>query len=149
MTFKFVSAALAAAALTAALTTVAFAGDVRPYENGPVWVFSNVLTKPGHFDDYMKFLDTTWKAEQEALKAKGVVLDYKVYTAVDPRDNEPDLYLGVEYKNMGAFDATLDEQDALTKKLFGSIPAATKADQDREAIRTLRGEIMTRELILK
>jgi len=77
------------------------------------------------------------------------VLDYKVLTVADPRDNEPDLYLLVEWKNMAAFDTSLDEQDALTRKLFGSVVDANKAGMDRESIRTLRGDMLTRELILK
>jgi hypothetical protein len=143
-----VTMAAAAAAMVGACVS-GLAQDARPYDQGPVWDFSMVLTKPGHFDEYMKFLDTTWKAEEEAMKAKGDVLDYKVFNAVDPRDGEPDLVLAVEYKNMAVFDNSLDEQDALMKKTFGSMPAANKADVDRESIRTLKGDVMTRELILK
>ncbi len=121
----------------------------RPYENGPVWDVSAIQTKPGHFDDYMKYVATTWRALNEELKKRGQVLDYKVLTVADPRDNEPDLYLLVEWKNMAVFDATLDEQDALTRKVFGSVADANKAGMDRESIRTLRGDMLTRELILK
>ena len=120
-----------AATLMLASSAAALAEDARPYDNGPVWDVEAILTKPGHFDDYMKFVSTTWRAEQEALKAKGLVLDYKVLTTADPRENEPDLFLMVEYKNMAAFDTPLDEQDAMMKKLFGSMPAANKADVDR------------------
>lgn len=143
---SFVALAFVSAAMFA---TSAMAEDARPYDNGPVWDFSMVLTKPGHFNDYLKFVDTTWKAEQEAQKAKGQVLAYKVFSTVDPRDGEADLVLAVEYKNMAVFDTSLDEQDAMTKKLFGSLPAASKADMDRESIRTLKGDVLTRELILK
>ena len=83
------------------------------------------------------------------LKKRGMVLDYKVLTVADPRDNEPDLFLMVEWKNMAAFDTPLDEQDAMARKLFGSLADASKADLDRESIRTLRGDMLTRELILK
>jgi hypothetical protein len=48
-------------------------------------------------------------ALQEDSKRRGWVIDYKVLTAVDPRDNEPDLYLMVEYKNMAAMDVSLDQ----------------------------------------
>ena len=143
-----IALAFASAALLAS-SVAALAQDARPYDNGPVWDVSAILTKPGHFDDYLKFVATTWRAEQEAAKAKGMVLDYKVLTVTDPRENEPDLYLMVEYKNMAAFDVPMDEQDALTKKAFGSLPAANKAGIDRESIRTLKGEMLTRELILK
>ena len=141
---------LAALALVPALAiTSAFADDARPYDNGPVWDFSMIQTKGGHFDDYMKFVATSWRAEQEAAKAKGWVLDYKVFSVTDPRDNEPDVILAIEYKNMAVFDVSQDENDAMMKKVFGSLPASNKAAVDRETIRTLKGDVLTRELILK
>jgi hypothetical protein len=97
----------------------------------------------------MKYVATKWRALNEELKKQGQVLDYKVLTVADPRDNEPDLYLLVEWKNMAAFDTPLDQQDAMTRKLFGSVADANKAGMDRETIRTLRGDMLTRELILK
>jgi hypothetical protein len=145
---KFRSLMLATA-FTLSAAIAAPADEGRHYDNGPVWDFSMILTKPGHFDDYMKFVATTWKAEQEALKAKGVVLDYKVFNTVDPRDGESDIVLAVEYKNMATFDTPLDEQDKLTKQIFGSMTGAQKAGIDRESIRTLKGDVLTRELILK
>ena len=108
-----------------------------------------IKTKPGHFDDYMHFLGTQWKAAQEISKKRGLVIDYKVLSAVDPRDTEPDLYVMVEYKNMAVLDASRDEEDAQIKGVFGSKTASLQADSDRENIRTLRGMMLTRELILK
>jgi hypothetical protein len=72
-----------------------------------------------------------------------------VLTVADPRDNEPDLYLMVEYKNMAAMDATPDEIDAMTSKVFGSVASANQGQIDRAAIRTQRGDMLTRELLLK
>ena len=137
---------LAGAALTVA---PALAQDVRPYDNGPVWSVSSIQTKNGHLNDYMHYVDTMWKAEQEDSKRRGWVIDYKVLTAVDPRDNEPDLFLMVEYKNMAAMDVSLDELDAQTKALEGSVAASDKGFADRDKIRSLRGTILTRELILR
>ena len=65
-------------ALIASVAVSGFASTVsaqeRPYDNGPVWNVSSVQTKPGHFDDYMRFVSTTWRAEQEALKQAGYVI---------------------------------------------------------------------------
>ena len=140
---------LSSAVLLAIPTLASAAEPVRHYDNGPVWDVSAIQTKPGHFDDYMKYVATSWRALQEELKKQGQVLDYKVLTVADPRDNEPDLYLLVEWKNMAAFDTPLDQQDALTRKMFGSVNDANKAGMDRESIRTLRGDMLTRELILR
>src|SRR6476646_3162304 len=107
-----IASLLATVALSAA---PASAQDVRPYDNGPVWVVSNIQTKTGHFDEYMRYVATSWKAQQEDSRKKGWVLGYKVLTAVDARDNEPDIYLMVEYKNMAAaMDVPLDELDGQT-----------------------------------
>jgi len=140
---------LASAVLLAIPSLASAAEAARPYDNGPVWDVSAIQTKPGHFDDYMKYVATACRALNEELKKQGQVLDYKVLTVADPRDNEPDLYLLVEWKNMAAFDTPLDKQDALTRKVFGSVADANKAGMDRESIRTLRGDMLTRELILK
>ena len=77
------------------------------------------------------------------------MLDYKVMSAVDARDNEPDVILMVEWKNMAQFDTPLDQIDAMRRKMFGSMSAANTSDVERETIRTQHGSIMLRELILK
>jgi hypothetical protein len=145
---RLLSLAIASAALLA-VSVAASAEDARPYDNGPVWDVSGILTKPGHFDDYMKYVATNWRAEQEALKKAGLVLDYKVLTTQDARENEPDIWLMVEYKNMAAFDTPLDQLEAIDKKVFGSLAAGAKGVADRDTIRTLKGDMLARELILK
>jgi hypothetical protein len=144
---KRVFAALAACIALFALPATA-ASD-RGYENGPVWDVGSIQTKDGHFDDYMKFVTTTWKSQQEALKKAGYILDYKVYVVTDPRDNEPDIYLATKFKNMAAFDTSLDEMDAFMAKTGGPQAQMNKEQQDRGAIRTVRGDMLMRELILK
>ena len=142
----FIASLLAAATWAAA---PALAEDARSYDNGPVWVVSNIQTKTGHFDDYMRYVATSWKAKQEDSRKRGWILGYKVLTAVDARDNDPDIYLMVEYKNMAAMDVSLDEVDAQTKKLEGSVVASNRAFGERDKLRALRGSIVTRELIFK
>ena len=144
---KRVFAALAALSALIALPTLA-ASD-RGYDNGPVWDVGAIQTKDGHFDDYMKFVTTTWKSQQEALKKAGYILDYKVYVVTDPRDNEPDIYLATKFKNMAAFDTSLDEMDAVMSKIAGPQAQMNKEQADRGAIRTVRGDMLMRELILK
>jgi hypothetical protein len=139
--------------LAASLAFVGLAASAsaqeRAYDNGPIWDVTAVQTKPGHFNDYIRFISTTWRAEQEQLKKAGYVVDYKVLTTLDARDNEPDVLLSVEYKDLAAMDIPLDKQDAMARELFGSLAGADKADIDRESFRTLRGDVVYRELILK
>ena len=121
----------------------------RGYDNGPVWSVQNIQTKDGHYDDYMRFVTTKWKAQEEALKKAGYILDYKVFVTIDPRDNEPDIALVSIFKNMATMDISLDQQDAMAKQMSGSIENADKEQQDRGALRTVRGGALLRELKLQ
>ena len=47
--------------------------DDHTYSEGEVVNISKIRTENGHFDDYMKYLDTTWKTEQEAYKKAGLI----------------------------------------------------------------------------
>ena len=145
---KYLIAALAASAAFVAVPALA-AGDAPDYENGPVWDFTDVQTKDGHFDDYMHFLDTTWKQQEEALKAAGQIVDYKVFLVDHPRQSEPDIVLAQEYKNMAVFDMPVSQQYALQARISGSVAKSDQEEVARGPIRTILDTILTREAILK
>jgi hypothetical protein len=140
-------ASLAATALFAAAPALAQEGPA--FETGSVWDYTQVQTKDGHFDDYMAWLATQWKAQEEALKKAGVILDYKVYVVENPRQGEPDIVLAQQYKNMAAFDRTVAEGYALQAKIFGSLPKANTEEAARGSIRTIMGGVRMREAVLK
>jgi hypothetical protein len=145
---KMLIAAFAASALFAAAP--AMAQDEGPsFEQGAVWEFTDIQTKDGHFDDYMHWLATAWKAQEEALKKAGYITDYKVYLVANPREHEPDIVLAQQYKNMAEFDRPVAEGYAFQAKLSGSIAKADKEQADRGAIRTILGSVLTREAVLK
>ncbi len=144
--------ALSAIALAAALIAgpALAADDEAPaYDKGPVWDFGQIQTKDGHFDDYMKWVSTTWKSQQEALKKAGLIIDYKVYLVADPRHGEPDIILATEYKNMAVFDRSTGEEFTQAKQMFGSIAKSNQEQADRGSIRTVLSDILVREAILK
>ena len=93
----FLRAAALAATLSLSTAGAALAQSAeRVYDNGPVWVFSYVETKPGMFDDYMAYLSGKWRDVNEADKKAGIVLDYKVLAVDAPRDHEPDVILMIQ-----------------------------------------------------
>ena len=141
---------LAAAALALGLSSAAMAQNApRTYDLGPVWQISYIETKPGMFDDYMSYLNSTWRSIQEAEKARGDVLDYRVLAIDSPRDGEADVILMIQYKNMAVFDRSLEEGEAVMAKAFGSVPKSNQAAVSREQIRVLRGGLTARELTFK
>jgi hypothetical protein len=110
---------------------------------------TSVRTKPGMFDEYIKFLAGPFRQEQEEFKKLGIVTDYAFY-GTDPRSpHDPDLYIVVTYKNMAALDALMDKEEAVDKKIFGTLKQAEKSAIDRESIREILGVETIREIKLK
>jgi hypothetical protein len=132
-----------------AFTSVAAFADEHPFTEGQVVQVSSIRTDYGKFDEYMKFLDTTWKASQEAAKKAGYITGYKVIT-VEPRgENDPDIYLVIYYKNWAALDDATAKGDAIAKQVSGSVASANQGAVDRGKIRRILGSWTGQQLDLK
>jgi len=83
--------------------TAAFADD-HAYTEGTVSQVAAIRTIEGHFDDYMAWIDTVWKKEQEAAKKAGYIVKYEVFVAQPRTENDADIYLMITYKNYAAMD---------------------------------------------
>ena len=123
--------------------------DGRNYNDGPVINVSAIRTLDGHFDDYMKWLATGFKAQEEAAKKAGLVLSYRVLIAEPRSPNDPDIYLVVEYKNWAALDGLGGKFDALATQLQGSVDKAAQSSAERGKIRTILGSQTMQEALLK
>jgi hypothetical protein len=148
MTFKIKLAACAATACLA-LTSLAALADDHAYTEGPVVNVASIRTVDGKFDDYLKWLATKWKAEQEAGKKAGDVLSYEVLQVEPRHENDPDLYLVVRYKNWAALDGALAKSDAIAKQIEGSVAASNQAQAERGKIRRILGSATMQVLNLK
>ncbi|HEY1314174.1 MAG TPA: hypothetical protein VGE92_09865 [Steroidobacteraceae bacterium] len=140
--------ALAAFAGLAATSLTAVA-DEHPFTEGQVVQVSAIRTEYGKFDDYMKFLDTTWKATEEAAKKAGYITGYKVITVEARGENDPDIYLVVYFKNWAALDGATAKADAISTQVEGSVAAANKGAVDRGKIRRILGSWTGQQLDLK
>jgi hypothetical protein len=148
MNMKRHSAAFAAF-LGLAVTSIAAVADDHAYTEGPVVNVAAIRTEYGKFDDYMRYLATTWKAEQEAAKKAGNIISYRVVT-VEPRgENDADIYLVINYKNWAALDGAIAKGDAIAKQVEGTLAASNQGAVDRAKIRRVLGSWTGRELELK
>ena len=141
----------AAFAAFSCLTFTSFSAlaDDHPFTEGSVVNVSSIRTVDGKFDDYMKWLDTTWKAQNEAAKKAGYLVSYQVIT-VEPRGpDDPDLYLVLTYKDWAALDGAVAKGDEITKQVVGSLAAANQAQSDRAKIRRVLGSSTMQVLDLK
>jgi len=132
-----------------AFTSVTVRADDHAYTQGSVVNVTSVRTVDGKFDDYMKWLDTTWKQEQEAAKKAGYILSYEVLGAEARGPDDPDLFLVVTYKDWAALDGALEKGDAIAKQFEGSVAASNQAQADRAKIRRILGSSTMQVLNLK
>lgn len=123
--------------------------DDHAYTEGEIVNVSRIRTVDGKFDDYMNWLNTTWKKEQEASKKAGYILSYEV-VGIEPRSaDDPDLLLVIRYKNWAALDGALAKGDAISKQFEGSVAKANQAQADRSNIRKILGSSTMQVLQLK
>lgn len=147
---KILNRIAAYAALTVlACTSVGAYADDHSYTEGVVVNVARIRTVDGKFDDYMKWLGTSWKAQQEAAKKAGYLLSYEVIS-VEPRTpDDPDLLLVTRYKNWAALDGATEKADMVTKQIGSTVAAESKAQTERASIRRVLGSSTMQVLDLK
>ena len=118
------------------------------YDDGPVTAVTYLKIEYGHFDEYVDWLNSTWKPLNEAKKKAGLIVDYKVFTARPKKPEEPNVIFMITYKNMAALDRRVEE-DAFAVKMIGSAKDQNKARVERSAYRKNLGTELIREIILK
>jgi hypothetical protein len=148
MTIKNYPAAFAAF-LALTFTSLAAVADDHPFTEGQIVNVTAVRTEYGKFDEYMKFLGTTWKATQEAAKKAGYITGYKVIAVEARGENDPDIYLVIYSKNWAALDGATAKGDAIATQVEGSLAAANKGAVDRGKIRRILGSWTGQQLDLK
>src|SRR5215469_346714 len=125
------------------------AQDERQYTDGPVTEVAYIQVEYGHFEEYIGWLNSTWKPTMEATKKAGLIIDYKVFSLTPKSPDQPNIILWITFKN-GA--AALDkgvELEEVAKKVIGSTEVQNKARVARSEYRKALGTELIRELILK
>jgi len=118
------------------------------YSEGPVTQVTYLKIEYGHFDEYVDWLNSTWKPLNEAKKKAGLILDYRVYTASPRKPEEPNVIFMITYPNMAAFDRRIEE-DAVAVEMIGTAKEQDAARIARSAYRKRLGTELIREVLLK
>jgi hypothetical protein len=101
--------------------------DVRHYTDGPVTELDYIRVEYGRFEEYVDWLNATWKPTMEAMKRAGLIIAYKVVRATPKTPDQPNIILMITFKD-GA--AALDkgvEQEEVAKTVIGSTAVQNKA----------------------
>jgi hypothetical protein len=103
----------------------------------------------GHFEEYIDWLNSTWKPTMEATKKAGLIIDYKVFRLTPKSPDQPNVILAITYRNAAAALDKGVELEAVAKKVIGSTEVQNKARVGRNEYRKVLGTELIRELILK
>jgi len=131
-----------------ALSLHASAQDERKYSEGPVTLVQEIGVEYGHFEEYIDWLNSTWKPTMEATKKAGIIIDYKVFSSTPPSPDHPDIILWITYRNMAALDRGVEEEE-VAKKTICSTDCQNKARVGRNEYRKVLRREYIRELILQ
>ena len=132
-----------------ALSLNARADDVRHYTDGPVIRLDYLQIEYGHFEEYVDWLNSTWKPTMEAMKKAGLIIDYKVVKATPRTPDQPNIILMITFKDAAAALDKEVEQEDVAKKVIGSTEVQNKARVGRNQYRKVLGVEYVRELVLK
>ena len=123
--------------------------DERQYTEGPVTEVNYIQVEYGHFEEYIDWLNSTWKPTMEATKKAGLIIDYKVFQLTPKSPDQPNIILWITFKNgAAALDNDVELED-VAKKVIGSTDVQNKARVGRNEYRKVLGTEYIRELILK
>jgi hypothetical protein len=148
MSIKHRFFSIAAAAVLIGMSVAAIADD-HSYTEGPVVNVAKIRTVDGRTNEYLDWLATKWKAQEEAGKKLGQILSYEV-ARVEPRGpDDPDILLMITYKNWAALDNATARGDAVLKELNETMVASNQAQASRSAIRRILGSYTMQVLKLK
>jgi hypothetical protein len=126
------------------------------YTEGPVWVINYYRTKPGKFDDYMKFLRANFAKSAARQKQAGIVVDTKVL--INPAVSGPDdwdvaiAYLYSDFGRLNYNQATEDQLQKIAEDISGERnkdKRDTKLDTTRFPLRDYIRTRFLREITLK
>src|SRR5438270_1928839 len=125
----------------------------RAYSYGPVTEVDYIHVNYGHFDEYMKWVTSTWVPTMEAEKKAGLIIGYKVFQSSPKSPDDPNVYLEITYKNWAAYGGDIgdhaDEYEAVTEKVICSPECQNQARVHRNEIRKVLGTELTREILFK
>ena len=143
-----------AIALTICLTASSLAQnsgaqDVRQYTDGPVAEVVYIQVEYGHFEEYIDWLNSTWKPTMEAYKKAGLIIDYKVLKLTPKSPDQPNISLNITFKNGSAALDKGVELEEVAKKVIGSTEVQNKARVGRNEYRKVLGTEYVREIILQ
>jgi hypothetical protein len=142
---RFVVAALVVAALGAGVSAQIY----KYYTPGSVWTVTEVRVKPGMEQAYHAYLDSTFKAGEEANVKAGYQKSYRVLETMGTNSDSWTVLILREYKDLASIEANAEKADALGAQIEGDDQKQMQGYEDRAKYREVLSTTYARELLLK
>ena len=133
---------------TAAFATAPVTAQRSSYTAGVYWDVSSIDVEDGQFENYMDYLNSDWKKQQEWAKSKGYILGYHILSNGYKRGTEPDLYLVTVYKDVPTAAEEQRRQDEFVATIGRDEHKMDVASGVRTKMRTRLGTMQLQELML-
>jgi hypothetical protein len=124
-------------------------GSNAPYTEGTVTQVTFVRTKAGMTDDYLKNLAKNYRMVMDEAKKANTIVGYSIFPGDPATEDDFDVMLMVEYKNMAALDSLRDKMDPIELRVAGGEDQARQGSMKRAEIREILGTKTLREVTLK
>ncbi|MDB5715499.1 MAG: hypothetical protein JWO15_2896 [Sphingomonadales bacterium] len=144
-----INALMALSLVTASIAVTPALAQRTTTEPGNYTSVSMIKILPGQYENYMDFLAAQWKKQNEFAKSKGYLTSYHVLSAVDPRANEPDLFLVIEFKDWPTNAESKRRQDEFVTMMKMDEHQMDTASGARGPMRTQMGSMTLQEVLLK
>lgn len=140
---KLMLSALAAGMVLAGAPAIA---QDSSYRLGSLWTAARIDVEDGQYENYLDYLTSTWRSNQEYAKSQGWILDYHILDNVNARDGEPDIILLTRFADFPSV-AEIERRDKMiAARMKQDAHQADAASGQRGKMRTLKGTILYREL---
>jgi hypothetical protein len=120
----------------------------RNWKDGSVVVMTFIRTQTGQDLAYLDAIANTWKKQQEALKAEGIIESYKVWQGNAASETDFNIILMTEYKNFRVMEENADKQTVILQTIAKETQASAQILQD-DKVREFFGVRTGRTIVLR
>jgi len=137
----------AVAAATIVLTSVPAWGQELPVKSGDYWDVAAITVDDGHMPDYIDFLASQYRKQNDFSKSKGWIKDYKIFSNINARDGEPDLYLVTVFDHMPTSAEEIQREKEMNAFMAQTTRQGAAGSAHRATYRKLRGDMLLQEML--
>lgn len=141
---KIILVALGAATM---LASIPAAAQDLPLVGGDYWDVTGIKIDDGHFADYVDFLVTDSRKQNEFAKSKGWIKAYYILSNNNNRKDEPDLYLVTVSDRMPTPAEQISRNKEMNAYLQSDDRKQIAGSGHRATYRHITGDMLLQQLV--